>query len=126
MPIDYRIDVTRGMVLTTATGILTDQELMAHKRRLLGDAAFHGDLVELSDVRSVERLDVTPEGIGQFVQQDISDARKLEQYRLAIVASEDVVFGMARMYQTRTSSHLPNVKVFRTLEDAEAWLGRAS
>jgi hypothetical protein len=82
--------------------------------------------VELSDVRGVERLDVTPDGIREFVQLDATDSGRLQGYKLAIVASEDVVFGMARMYQTRTSSHLPNVKVFRTLEDAEAWLGRAS
>lgn len=126
MPIDYRIDSARGIVFTTATGILTNEELLAHKQRLLTDPAFHGHLVELSDVRSVERLDVTPEGIGQFVQQDARDTRKLERYKLAIVATEAVVFGMARMYQTRTSKHLPNVGIFRSMDEAATWLGRES
>lgn len=126
MPIDYQIDSARGIIYTTATGILTNDEVLAYKRRLFRDPAFHGDLVELADVRGIERLEVTPEGIGQFVQQDIADSPKLRGYRLAIVASEDFVFGMARMYQTRTSPHLPNVQVFRSMDDATAWLGRAS
>ena len=37
MPIDYRIDTARGIVFTTATGILTDQEALEYKRGRDGD-----------------------------------------------------------------------------------------
>jgi hypothetical protein len=126
MAIDYRIDSTRGIIFTTATGTLTNQELLAHKQRLQRDPLFHAGMPQLSDVRGVERLDVTPDGIGQFVQHDATNAGALEPSRLAIVAKEDVVFGMARMYQARTSRYRPNVGVFRTIEEATNWLGRES
>jgi hypothetical protein len=38
------------------------------------------------------------------------------------VASEDVVFGMARMYQMTTVESDSRVGVFRTIEEARAWL----
>jgi len=122
MPIDYRIDSTLGAVFTVATGVLTDQDLLQHKRRLLEDPRFHAGLAELSDVRNIDRLDVTPDGIRRFAQQDAA-AAGLGDYRLAIVASEPVVFGMARMYQAHTADALSNVMVFRTVSEARAWLG---
>ena len=122
MPIDYRIDTKLGVIFTSANGVLTDQDLLQHKRRLLEDPQFRAGLAELSDVRNVDRLDVTPEGIRRFAQQDAADATTLGDYKLAIVASEPVVFGMARMYQARTSEALSNVMVFRTVSEARVWL----
>ena len=61
-------------------------------------------------------------GIRRFAQQDAA-AAGLGDYRLAIVASEPVVFGMARMYQAHTADALSNVMVFRTVSEARAWLG---
>lgn len=124
MPIRYRIDPKRGLVLTTATGVLTDDELLAHKRKLRADPDFRPDMCELSDVRQVTRLEVTPQGVQQFVEQDKSSEQP--NYRLAIVARADVVFGMARMYQTLTEKSGTQVGVFRDLETAEAWLFRRS
>lgn len=100
MPIDYRIDSARGVVFTTATGTLTNREVLEQRQRLFQDPAFPGDLVELADARGVHQLDVTPDGIGQFVDHDSKHASLLARYKIAIVATEDVVFGMARMYQT--------------------------
>lgn len=82
MPITYRIDSERGIVLTAATGVLTDDEVMAHKRALAGDPGYRAGMRELSDVRGVERLDVTPEGVRLMasldrvqVFRDIAEAR---------------------------------------------------
>jgi hypothetical protein len=124
MPISYWIDSNVGIVFTTATGVLTDEELLAHKRKLTADPGFKRGMVEVSDVREVTQLDVTPEGVRSFVHQDQLDAERLRDYKLAIVVSRDVVFGMARMYQTLTEENVPNVGVFRNLEEAKVWLGR--
>lgn len=122
MAITYRIDPRLRIILTTAHGILTDDELLAHKQRLVRDPAFEPDMVELSDVRGVDELAVTPEGIRRFVEQDREDADRFGDYKLAIVASQDVVFGMARMYATLTEANLSTVGVFRDMEEARAWL----
>jgi hypothetical protein len=59
MPITYRIDTKQGLVLTAATGVLTDDELLEHKRALAADPTFSPGMRQLSDVRGVERLAVT-------------------------------------------------------------------
>jgi hypothetical protein len=123
MAITYAIDSGLGVVFTKATGVLTDDELVAHKQDLLRDPAFKPGMVELSDVRGVERLEVTPEGIRRFVAQDKASADQLRGFKLAIVASKDVVYGMARMYELRTDGDPLLVNVFRDMEEARTWLG---
>ena len=106
-----------------ATGVLTDDELMEHKRKLHADPEFSRGMVELSDVRNISRLSVTTEGIGRFVMQDAQDAELFKDYKLAIVVSRDLVFGMGRMYEMMTSENIPNVRIFREMSQARDWLG---
>lgn len=122
MPISYRIDVDLGAVFTHATGALTDDELIAHKRDLTRDPAFKPGMVELSDLRGLERLDITSAGVSRFVAQDESDANQLAGVRMAIVASEDLAYGMSRMYGMRTGQNV-DVQSFRDIDEARRWLG---
>ena len=123
MPISFEIDPRLGLVRTTATGVLTDEELLQHKRDLQGDPRFDASMKELSDIRGVERLDVTAEGVRRAVAMDQGQADALGDYKLALVVSADVVFGMARMYQMMTEENIEGVGVFRDIEEALEWLG---
>jgi hypothetical protein len=122
MPISYQIDEARGLVLTTASGVLTDGDILQLKASLVADPRWKPGMRELSDIRSIDGLAVTTEGVRQMVMRDERDATALASYRLAIVVSHQVVYGMARMYQTLTEHTVPNVRVFRDLPEAESWL----
>jgi hypothetical protein len=63
MPISYRIDEARALVLTTATGALTDADILGLKARLQVDPRWSPGMRELADVREIDRLDVTTEGV---------------------------------------------------------------
>jgi hypothetical protein len=123
MPISYRIDAERRLVVTTAHGVLTDEDILNLKNRLAADADFQAGMRELSDVRSVTDLQVTSAGVQKMVSLD--SLSHLDGYKLAIVASENVVFGMARMYQSLTQRNLLHVNVFRDYDAAVRWLGTA-
>lgn len=123
MPIDYAIDRAAGVVYTTAWDTVTDGDVLGHKERLATDANFDPDFVELSDVTKVNELAVTPAGIAAFADADREQGGRAGPSRLALVASADVVFGMARMYEQRTDPAHERVRVFRDLEEARSWLG---
>jgi hypothetical protein len=122
MPISYRIDPQRNLVLTTASGALGDADILELKRALRSDPRVSANMRQLSDVRLVTDLRVTPAGVRQMVAADVDQGTPPPEYRLAIVTGQDVVFGMARMYQTLTDASRQHVGVFRSLEEAEAWL----
>jgi hypothetical protein len=126
VPLSYRIDPDQKAIFTIALGTLTDDELLEHKRRLREDPRLSKGMVELSDIRGIDRLAVTPEGIQRFVMQDELDAEVFQDYKLAIVVNQDVVFGMGRMYEMMTSRNLPDVRIFREMDQAREWLGLPS
>ena len=122
MPISYRIDSQQCVIWTTITGVLTDEDIISHKKALVQDPAFKPGMKELSDVRGVERLQVTDAGIRRFVAQDACDSSCLQGHRLAIVVSSDFVFGTARMYEALTQANPIDVMVFRDIDKTKAWL----
>ena len=123
MPIRYEIDDAQGVVWTTASGVLTDEELIQHKQALVADPRFRPGMKEFSDVRGVDRLDVTPQGIARFIQFDQMHSEALNGHKLALVVPTDFVFGMGRMYQQRVDGEVSSVQVFRDQDEARAWLG---
>lgn len=123
MPLRYTIDKEEGLILTVAEGTLTDADIIDLKSRLLGDQDYRPGMKELSDVQAVDEFQVTPAGISAFVGMDEANETTVRQHKLAIVASRDVIFGMAKMYQFQTEGYKPNVGVFRTMEEAREWLG---
>jgi hypothetical protein len=122
MPISYQIDEARRLVLTTASGALTDSDILRLKARLVADPKWKPGMRELSDVRLIDRLEVTADGVRQMMMRDECHAAALASYRLAIVVSHQVVYGMARMYQMLTEQIVPDVRVFRDMEEAKRWL----
>ena len=123
MAITYCIDMERGVVFTTITGVLTDDEIVQHKQKLVRDPDFSPGMRQLSDVRGVERLDVTPDGVKHFAALDEEHTDELGDHRLAIVVSDNAVFGTARMYQAFTVRNVEQVSVFRSMNEAREWLG---
>lgn len=123
MPLRYRIDLANGVIWTSASGEVNDEDVFEYRRAQLTDPDFRPGLLELADVRGVESLNVTSEGISRLAGADATHSMDERTRRLAIVASSDHVYGMARMYQTMTALHRPEVAVFRDYAEACVWLG---
>ncbi len=123
MPITYRIDTDALLVRTTATGVVVDADLRAHEDSLAADPAFEPAMAQLVDGRTIERLEVSAAGIRQFVAHEGRLAPRFANHRVAILASENMVYGMARMYQMLSDL---NVGVFRTTVEALKFLGRST
>ncbi len=122
MPIEYSINEDLGVVFTNASEVLTEDELLEHKRKLISDPNFKPGFVELSDVRSISDLAISASAIETFVAQDESDAELLKDFKLAIVVSGALEFGMGAMYEMMSRENNMNVRIFRDLDRAKEWL----
>lgn len=112
MPIRYAIDRPRRLVMTTAWGVLTDDDILSHKKTLDADPGFVPGMSELSDVRGINRLAVTPAGVREMVKRDREGVIK-PAHRLALVVASDLVYGMARMYSLLRGSGFAGASVSR-------------
>ena len=87
--------------------------------RILNDPAFDSSFDQLWDLQGVSTLEVTNETL-----QSLAQARSYSsEAKRAIVAPRDILFGMARMFQMLHDGAPEDLRVFRTVEEANDWLG---
>ena len=123
MSITLRADATRSLLIATAVGRLTATELQDFVRTarmgeqrgwpLLFDAIAATTTMTADDIRALSRR--------------VGAAVRLEGTRapVAVVATDNNLFGMMRMYQALCESEgFGGIGVFRTREAAETWLGQ--
>ncbi|MGH0038492.1 MAG: hypothetical protein ACQGVK_25945 [Myxococcota bacterium] len=123
MGIRYRIDSELALVVTTASGLLEDADLLDYGRRLLADPDRSKAKHELVDLRRVDDASsVSSEGIRALAEFWTDRSDQMAGGRLAIVARSNVGYGMSRMYQILRSDGPDSIQVFRDLERALTWL----
>jgi hypothetical protein len=124
MPITYTLDRGRHRMYTRAQGLLTLPELLKHLD--VEEMERAEAYAEIFDARG-STTDVTADGVRALVDR----ARQLQAAGrivgpTAVVADNNVVFGMARMYAILCEFVGAPVEVFRDVEPAREWLDRVS
>lgn len=115
-------------VLFTGAGELTGRELIESKQALLRTPErvrpLEFAIVMLDDVTS---LPATTHEIRELAGVDVEISRINPSIMVAVVAPSDHLFGMARMWETLAAETGWSTAIFRTRQEADAWIdgGRA-
>lgn len=121
MPAGFQIDAERGLIVSQASGVVTEDDLREHQTKLRQDPDFDPGYDQLWDFRDVTEISVSSEAI-----RDLARARSFDPgARRALVAVSDVGFGVARMFAALHDDAPEEVQVFRSVEEARDWLGTA-
>jgi len=125
MPITYRVDHDARVVVAVGQGILTEADLIEYQREVWSRPDIAG-YSELGDLRRVTEIEMDSHHIQNLARTAARMDEKTSNSRLAIVVATDLLFGLSRMFQAyrelnRQSSK--DVGVFRTIEEALAFLG---
>lgn len=119
MPIRHEIDTERGVVITTVEGVVSEQDMRDQPAAMYAHPDFSEEYDRLVDLRGVERFEVSADAIHGLARR----TRAADGTRRALVVARDVGYGLARMYQTLRANESEFNRVFRSLEEARAWLG---
>jgi hypothetical protein len=125
MPIEYRIDHSRRLVLARGYGTLSDEDVFGYQRDAWGrpEVAGYDELVDMTGVQKI----ALPSGQRVLDLAQVSAAMDgAGSTKFAIIAPDDFAFGLGRMYQTYRSlepGSTREVRVFRTRRDALGFLG---
>ena len=127
MPMTYTIDQEAGMVRLRCWGILTNEEMLDCVERMHGDSARPPGMPSLVDCRDIEEMRVTPAGMqaAAHIEQLLADPAQ-EPWAIAVIAPQDDVFWLGRIYEALRVGSPAKVRVFRSIADAEDWLQRQS
>jgi len=127
MPMTHRVDQEAGMVRLRCWGILTNEEMLTSVERMHGDPARRPGMPSLVDCRDIEEMRVTPSGMeaAAAIEQALVDPAQ-ESWAIAIIAPQEDVFRLGRIYEALRVGSPAKVGVFRDAADAEDWLRRQS
>jgi hypothetical protein len=120
MPLKSIVIEESRLVVTRAAGVLKLRDLEENRAALLADPAFDPTYDHLFDLRGVGSI--------VFPTEDVERATSVRAFseasRRAVVAPEDLSFGLARMYGAHRGDLSELVRVFRDLDQALRWLER--
>ena len=125
MPIVYRVDHEARVVVTAGLGIMTDGDVFGYQRDAWSraDVAGYNELIAMTQVTQIAlpSADRVKDLANLSAGMDDTGTKS----RLAVVASENLAFGLGRMYQAYRELDRRSTKevgIFRTMEEALAFL----
>ena len=127
--IEFAFDPARRLRTARFHGVVRDDDLAGAYQALVASPDYDAGADDLVDLRGVTHLGVTSEGLRGIMElfapiDDLGIAT-----RLAIVAPNDAVYGVSRMYEMLRGDGVPEeISVFRDVDEAMRWLdeGRES
>ena len=122
MPVEIKyIDGGDGIELI-GKGIVTGDEMCKANTTIYSDDSLFRQKYKLVDFFNVEGFDATHEDSVKFAEQDIKAAKTNPNIRIAVVANDDLAFGIARLWEGYVSESGLETMVFRDREEALKWL----
>ncbi|HET7228509.1 MAG TPA: hypothetical protein VFJ16_00770 [Longimicrobium sp.] len=105
------------MMVVTLAGVVTGTDLDAFSNTVKQDRAVDPTWPALVDASALNPGAITTEML-----RERANRVRTNPVRVAIVASADAVFGLARMFQMMSEGRGNHIEVFRGRPEAMAWL----
>lgn len=120
MPLRCRIDEEADLVVTTAEGPVTAEDLLAHARTLVRTP--NRPTRELVDFSDRVEITVPTDAVRRTARLLADEDANAAGSRVAMVAKTNAVFGLMRLFEVYREHSSVAVRVFRDREEARRWL----
>jgi len=126
MPIEYRIDHDRRVIIAKGKGAFTSEDMFRYQQEAWSQpgVAGYNELVDMTDVTEI--VDPSVEDIRRLVELSASMDPPDSHARFAIAAPNKLMFGLGRMYEAYRELQPQStkvVRVFKTVREAMDFLG---
>jgi hypothetical protein len=122
MPFEQRIDASQGIAFLTFHGEVTEEDVQVAFMVSLSSLEMSPHLLRLVDFTKVTEFNLGTGDAARAAKQVQHRADRLCKGKVAIVAPQDLVFGMSRVFMTLTEDLDYPLAVFRTQAGALSWL----
>jgi hypothetical protein len=107
------------------TEFVSGQQLFQAKAAFFEHAFDGGARYVLCDFAGASKFDIPTSDIDRMVEQDRGEISRHPHLLEVVVAPQPLVYGLARMWQTKVNAVRPHTAVVRTRDEAVAWLKAA-
>jgi hypothetical protein len=120
MPYHFEFDVEHKLLVLVAEGIVDDTEVMTVNQVIAAQVTRLHPLAGISDLSRVTNFDVSGNAMRTAARQPSPYPDSIPRF---IVAPQEYLFGMARMYELVGYRTRSNLKVVHSMQEALAGLG---
>ena len=120
MPISYEVIETKKLLIMTLVGEVSLDEITAMQNEMTTDASVRTCVRCLVDLESSIPADDSPSWMRSIAAQ--TKARG-DLVQMAIVAPDDLRYGLSRAYEAYVNEATYETHVFKTRSEADEWLG---
>jgi len=121
----YKIDYLEdeGGVITTYWGELTDAEFVECTEAKFVSLDDHSHYrFSISDFSAVTTLSVSPDALKSNAHMSGYALDTIQNGYMAVVVNKDLIYGISRMWKANTGNLDDRIGIFRTREEADAWI----
>lgn len=123
MSITFRVEPARELAVVAFEGDVSLDDIRSYRSSLAGDPAWRKEFRQLVDVRSAGLKALSAEAVRSLADRAEELDPVLGFGKVAVVVSQDLHYGLARMYQAMSEGSAREVEVFRDPDSALSWLG---
>ena len=118
MAINFHIDRVNKRIYSKAVGLITFEDLLAHmKADVEPEVVHYSEIFDCTDATT----NLTVEQVRKLSEERRQIAQSQPAGPAAVVATNDLFFGMFRMFDMLTETIRP-IRIFRDIKAAEEWL----
>ena len=121
----YSIDFRAKGAELCFTDFVSGDELFTGKAEVFGHAFDGGARYILCDFTEALKFDIPTSAVDRMVEQDKGELSRHPHLLEVVIAPQNLVYGLARMWQAKVNTVRPHTAVLRNREEAVAWLKAA-
>ena len=122
MPIQLIYEHDGISIVVKGTGIVDAAEIHRCNDQIYAPDRIQQLRSQLCDFREVTRFDLSSDDMQLLATQDKAAATQNPDLAIAIVGNDDLMFGLAKMWEVFVSEASLRANVFRTIKEARDWL----
>ena len=121
MPIVHTIDPERRVVQSRLWDVVTETDAWGSAAALMNDPSFDPTFAQLADMREMKQVEVDQNTVRELAVMRIF----APESKRALVVASDLQYGIGRMTTSYAEAGDQQIAIFRTVAEAERWLGIA-
>ena len=119
MPIKFSSDHGTKAIVTTATGIVSCEDILNHiEAKVVADVLTYAELFDARDVT----LDVSIAELNVIAKEAREATGQQKPGRIAVVTNSSFIYGLAKLYASLTEKDNPHFEIFREMDAARSWI----
>ncbi len=108
-------DESHQVILIKFGGRLTDEILLSHFQRVKGWLTTHGPCSNITDFSDVTSFEISAKAVSQLAA---SSPLVPDEFLRVVIAPQDEIYGMVRMFEMLGSATRDRLHIVRTISEA--------